>query len=166
MQLTIELANQGFCARPAREGDFADYLSLKRECFRPYVERFYGRWDEKDQAVRNRGAFEQSLAQTCFLCLMQHGKTVGFMGYDVLPDRIDGLSLQLTQGARGFGLGTWFLQEVIRQSEQLNIPVTLKVFRGNPAKTLYARMGFAVCGETSSHLLMQREPTRAGGSSL
>ena len=164
MQLTSELMQQGFSMRPALECDFADYLSVKRECFRSYVEQFYGKWDEEDQISRNRAAFEASLKQTCFICLMRHGKTVGFMGYDVLSEGIGGLSLQLTQSARGFGLGTWFLNEVIRQSEQLGLPVSLKVFRGNPAQKLYARMGFAVCGETPSHILMQRDPIHTGGS--
>lgn len=164
MRLTSELMHQGFSVRPALECDFADYLSVKRECFQAYVEQFYGKWDEEDQLHRNHVAFEASLAQTCFLCLTRHGKTVGFMGYDVLPDCIGRLSLQLTQGARGLELGTWFLNEVIRQSERLNLPITLQVFRGNPAQNLYARMGFAVCNETPSHILMQRDPIHTGGS--
>ena len=56
---------------------------------------------------------------------------------------------------RGKGIGSWYLNEVIKKHK--NQDIYLRVFRSNPAQNLYKRFGFEIYDETKSHYLMVRK---------
>ena len=64
------------------------------------------------------------------------------------------------------GLGSVLVREVIARGVALGLPVRLRVFKTNPAHELYRRLGFAVVGETETHLLMERAARTAAGGVL
>ena len=161
LRMTPELAQKGFVFVPACEADYPEYLDVKREGFRKYVDEYYGGWIEDVQVKMNHDVFMKTLKQTCFVRIVRDGETVGFFGCDEQADAIAGVTLQLTQGAQNQGLGSCFLAQVTERARQTGKPVTLKVFKSNPAQKLYARFGFVTCGETFSHILMEYRPEAA-----
>ena len=155
------LLEKGFTFPVARERDFADYLQIKKECFSSYVVQYYGGWEEGAQRRRNREAFEIGKKQSCFQKVLLYGETVGFFSFDEREDTLEGITIQLSERARGQGIGSFFLREVAALSDRTGKPAILRVFRSNPAQALYRRFGFEAVGETASHCRMQYTPASA-----
>ena len=57
--------------------------------------------------------------------------------------------------AQGKGIGTWLLEQVIRDAREKKLAVTLTVLKTNPARRLYERLGFQVYGEKNRRLQMR-----------
>lgn len=154
MQLTEELLRKGFAVCDVTGADLPAWQESKKVCFREYVDRWYGGWDDEAQLRMNEATFEKSRKLSCLKKVLLHGETVGFLGFDEGPEEITGLLIHVSAPARNQGLGAWFLSQV----RALGKPASLKVFKDNPARRLYERHGFAVCGETDSHYLMKSLP--------
>ncbi len=67
------------------------------------------------------------------------------------------VSMWVAPEARGRGIGSLVLDDVVRAARALGARVLLQVADGNPARRLYERAGFVDTGS--------REPIRAGASS-
>jgi len=66
--------------------------------------------------------------------------------------------LQIDKAFRGQGAGTWAIGQVWRLVAQERRPaLRLTVFKNNPARALYERMGLRVVGEDECFLRMQRD---------
>lgn len=49
MELTKELIKQGFSIQNVTIDDLDNYISIKRACFKKYVDEYYGEWIEDIQ---------------------------------------------------------------------------------------------------------------------
>ena len=58
------------------------------------------------------------------------------------------------------GIGARLITTVLRDAHERGQSVTLDVFKVNPARFLYERLGFLVVGETETRLLMEARPRR------
>lgn len=56
------------------------------------------------------------------------------------------------------GLGTELLRKLIRESEDVSLPLRLQVARNNPARRLYERLGFVAGEEDQMYCHMERPP--------
>ena len=66
--------------------------------------------------------------------------------------------LQIDEAFRGQGAGTWAIGQVWQMVAQERRPaLRLTVFKDNPARALYERMGLRVMGEDGYFLRMQRD---------
>ncbi|MDR6958435.1 ribosomal protein S18 acetylase RimI-like enzyme [Pseudomonas brassicacearum] len=66
--------------------------------------------------------------------------------------------LQIDKAFRGQGAGTWTIGQVWdRVTLERRPALRLTVFKGNPARALYERMGLRVVGEDECFLRMQRD---------
>jgi ribosomal protein S18 acetylase RimI-like enzyme len=63
-------------------------------------------------------------------------------------------SIELAPEAQRTGIGSSIIRSVLREASQRRVPVRLQVFRQNPARRLYQRLGFHVTGETPTHVEM------------
>jgi Acetyltransferases len=158
MRLTIELINKGFSLKNVDIDDLADYLDVKRMCYKKYVDEYYGGWDENLQIKMNTDAFHNAMKESCFKKLLLNSVPAGFFAYDEQEDKIDGISIQMMEMAQNKGIGSFYLRHVTSISKESNKPVFLKVFKSNPAQNLYKRFGFQVYDETSTHFLMCYNP--------
>ena len=57
---------------------------------------------------------------------------------------------------QGSGIGTRILKEQLLADKKSNINTILQVFKENPAKKLYEKVGFEVYDETNTHYKMIR----------
>ena len=90
--------------------------------------------------------------------VMRDGLPIGRMLVDRNAEEIHLVDISLLQDHRGLGIGTQLLQELINESVAANAPLTLFVEDGNPAKRLYARLGFAEVGYQPPYVSMTRIP--------
>lgn len=155
ISLPQELADKGFALCPASAADLNDFVRVKMTCYRKYVEKFYGNWNDADQIQRNTERFYKTRGFTNFTKILFHENTAGFFSYDVREDRIAAVTLQMTEEARNLGMGSFILRHILALGKQIGKPVYLRVFKTNPAKRLYERFGFTVYDETESHFLMR-----------
>lgn len=66
--------------------------------------------------------------------------------------------LQIDEAFRGQGAGTWAIGQVLDMVAQERRPaLRLTVFKNNPARLLYERMGLRVVGEDECFLRMERD---------
>ncbi|KAE9659477.1 N-acetyltransferase [Pseudomonas sp. PB105] len=63
--------------------------------------------------------------------------------------------LHMLEDCRGIGAGTWVLGQMALKAQRLG-RLRLTVFKTNPAKTLYLRMGFNIVGEEDCFWRMER----------
>lgn len=63
--------------------------------------------------------------------------------------------LHMLEGARGRGAGSWVLQQMALKAQPLGL-LRLTVFKSNPARKLYERMGLSVVGEEDCFWRMER----------
>ena len=54
------------------------------------------------------------------------------------------------------GIGSKILEEQLKENKEKGIRTILQVFKDNPAKKLYERLGFKVYGETETHYQMEK----------
>ncbi|MGH4119164.1 GNAT family N-acetyltransferase [Clostridium sp.] len=155
MQLTAELLNQGFSFQDVSIDDLANYIDVKRVCYKKYVDEYYGGWIENIQIKMNTDAFTDMMKETCFQKLLLNNVTIGFVSYNELDDEIEGISIQMFETSQHKGVGSFFLTYITSLSKKVNKPIFLKVFKSNPAQNLYKRFGFDKYSETETHYLMR-----------
>src|SRR3954452_21429239 len=138
--------------------DDRDYLfRLKDASVRPYVEQTYGPWDE----ARQRRLFEEHIRPWATRIVLVDGREAGMM--EILPEdagspRVHLANIWLAPEYHGRGIGTRLVTDLVREAHARGVSVTLNVFKVNPARRLYERLGFVVIGETATQYQMACHP--------
>ncbi|MCL2407523.1 MAG: GNAT family N-acetyltransferase [Defluviitaleaceae bacterium] len=156
------LLDKGFSFTRVVEDGLPGYLIVKKNCYEKYVDEYFGGWVNGVQLELNTEAFKRLLGKDDFIRISLHGETVGFYSFDVLDDRIDGITIQMIKMAQGMGVGSLYLRHIVNLSHETNKPIYLKVFKSNPAVKLYERFGFVIYDGTASHYLMKFNPSCEG----
>jgi ribosomal protein S18 acetylase RimI-like enzyme len=95
--------------------------------------------------------------------ILRDGTPVGRMIVVRSADEIRLADIALLPDERGSGLGSALIRELQAEAARSSLPLRLHVARGNAgAARLYERLGFAVCGDTGSHLRMEWLPSTLG----
>ncbi len=140
--------------RPAQPSDLADLLALVEKTLRKYVEQSLGPWD----SLGAERSIEASLQQCDWQILSLNGARLGAIAV-VRGDREMRLAeLFLEPAFHGRGWGTALVQEVMAEARQRGLPLRLRVLRSNPARRLYARLGFEVEQSSPERLWMVVQP--------
>ena len=63
--------------------------------------------------------------------------------------------ISLLNEYQGKGIGRNILEKQLEENRKNNIRTILQVFKDNPAKRLYERLGFKIYGETETHYQME-----------
>jgi len=159
MTLNQTLTDKGFAITDAEKSDFDVYYAISRLCYEKYVDEYFGGWVEDVQLAMNSSSFDEHIAQTVFKKILLHDKVVGFFAYNDLNDKIDGVSIQMTEEARGNGIGSYYLEHIISIANHGRKPIFLQVFKSNPARNLYERYGFVTYDVSVSHYQMRYDPS-------
>lgn len=101
--------------------------------------------------------YQAQFPQADYRIVEHDGQAVGRLYVDRRPDVIHILDITLLPDARGLGLGTLLLQEIIDEAEATNRDVSLYVERENTARALYQRLHFRQVEEQGIYILMRRQ---------
>jgi ribosomal protein S18 acetylase RimI-like enzyme len=63
--------------------------------------------------------------------------------------------LHMLEGCRGLGAGSWVLEQMALKAQSLGL-LRLTVYKSNPARVLYQRMGFSIVGDEDCFWRMER----------
>jgi ribosomal protein S18 acetylase RimI-like enzyme len=89
------------------------------------------------------------------------GRPAGRLYVDRTDDEIRIVDIALLPEFRGSGAGTALLRSVLDDGDRRGLPVTIHVEKGNRARGLYARLGFAPVSDAGAYDLYTHPPTSA-----
>lgn len=156
------LAEAGVALRPQVEGDAAFlcrlYISLRwQEVLQ------VAHWDDafrlaflKDQFAKQYRHYATYYTRSDFMIVERHGEPVGRLLLDRgHPSDLRVVDIAFLPESRGHGLGTAFLRAVQDEARAEGKKVSIHVEQENPAKRLYARLGFRDISQTGPYWLME-----------
>jgi GNAT superfamily N-acetyltransferase len=139
-----------YTLRQATEADYAWLRWLHHATMRESVEGIWG-WD----GARQDAFFQEHFDPTRCQIVQVGGCDVGLIEVDWTQADVFLANIQVTPDRHGSGLGTRLIRDLQEQARRAGRAVALQVNRANRARSLYARLGFEVIGETDTHFRMR-----------
>lgn len=133
--------------------DFDFLFELKKQNFKWYVDKIWG-WNDEDQQQRLKQDLEEHLAHKRIILI--DNKLAGV--YVIHTTENGDLfinEISILKEYQNKGIGRKILEEQLKENHLKGIRTILQVFKDNPAKSLYERLGFKVYGETETHYQME-----------
>lgn len=122
---------------------------LTRRAMLPYYRQFDLLWVEE--------AFDQAWGWREQWLVMKGELVLGFCSLSQDRQALFIRELHLLPEHRAHGVGGWVLAQLCDWAQQRRLPLLrLMVFCSNPARRLYARVGFVEMGEDDGFVRMQR----------
>jgi ribosomal protein S18 acetylase RimI-like enzyme len=122
-------------------------------------------WDaaQRDMFVAMQWSAQQQGYRTQFPHAQQHivcleACCVGYLTVDAHDEVVHIVDIALLPPYRNNGIGGTLLQNVLAHATHDGQRVRLRVVHNNPARRLYARLGFQVMADTGTHYIMEVEP--------
>ncbi|MGW5365762.1 N-acetyltransferase family protein [Actinopolymorpha pittospori] len=145
--------------RPAKSSDRGFFFEVRRAGFRTYVEETSG-WDDAEQ----RTSADREFDELPIAIVEEDGRSVGYLCV-VHKDEYDFIDeIAVLPEAQGRGIGTQLLRDILQSAQRRGVPVRLSVFAGNPARALYARLGFHVTRIDLPRIAMEWKPSERSPS--
>lgn len=133
--------------------DFDFLFELKKENFKWYVDKIWG-WNDNEQKQRLKQDLEEHLAHKRIILV--DNKKVGVYAVHTTEDGDLFINeISILKEYQNKGIGRKILEEQLKENRQKGIRTILQVFKDNPAKNLYEKLGFKVYGETETHYQME-----------
>ena len=134
--------------RPIKQKDFEFLWRLHNAALKDYVTQTWG-WDEDWQKRNFTKTFKPEKAQI----IVFEEKDVGYWEVSEKETETVLISIRLLPAYQKRGIGTKLIKDLLDNSQK---SVRLQVLKVNPARKLYARLGFEIFDETDTHFLMRR----------
>jgi ribosomal protein S18 acetylase RimI-like enzyme len=138
--------------RQATALDKEPLYEVHRAAMRDHVAAVWG-WDEADQRARFQASFDPARTSV----IIVSGEIRGLLRVEDRGGELFLASIELAPEAQGAGMGREIVGSILSEAAQRRLPVRLQVFRQNPARRLYERLGFHVVRETATHVEMVHE---------
>ena len=127
-------------------------------------------WTEAQKAefLRSQFALQRAHYRTYYpdadFCIIEtDGRSIGRLYVHRSAQEIRLMDIALLPAWRGRGIGGAYLQALLREAQAANLPVTLHVEPGNPARRLYLRAGFRRAAELGLYQLLVWLPPKPAG---
>lgn len=114
------------------------------------------------QFAAQRRHYQEYYPDATFDVIVFDNRPIGRLYVDRWPAEIRIVDITMLPEARGAGIGTRLLREILAEGERAGKPVSIHVERYNPAIRLYYRLGFAPVDEHGIYFLMQWSPAHDG----
>ena len=137
----LDLSEQGIGFRPAEETDIPFLLALRYETMGPHVVASGVTHSEQDYLDRVLVSFELAWI------LLREGQPAGLLKVSREGQVWELKQIQLGPVLQGQGLGQRIIEAFLAEARRCGARVKLDVFKANPARKLYERLGFVVVGE-------------------
>ena len=141
--------------RNATDSDKGFLWKLKVASMRQYVEQVYG-WDDTVQYEY----FENSFHPENIKIIQVDGQDMGMYELQERDEDWFLARIEILPEFQRKGIGTKVIQGIIQEAKGTNKPLDLQVFKVNPARKLYERLGFIKVGENKIHIQMHSPNNR------
>jgi len=134
--------------------DFDFLFELKNQNFKCYIEKIWG-WNDEVQKERLKIDLEEHLEHKRIIEIS--GQKVGVYATHITEDgELFINEISILKQYQKQGIGTDILTKQLEENKKNGIITRLQVFKENPAKKLYERLGFIVYNETETHYQMEK----------
>ncbi len=128
--------------------DLEYILLLKELCLKWYIEIIYG-WDlDIQRKLTNK---ELDNHKDDMRIIMKDGKDIGITTFYKENDEYEVGLIMIHPDNQGGGLGGTIINEYIKYAHDDNKTIKIKVYKENPARRLYERLGFILYKEDDTH---------------
>lgn len=110
-----------------------------------------GMWDDTRAEARFRRVFKRE--QSRVIC--RDGHDIGWLQISASRQRIRLHQIHIIERFRNQGIGAALIGALLRHAGRTRMTVALNVVRGNPALSLYLRLGFHVTGGDEEKFYME-----------
>lgn len=133
--------------------DFDFLFELKKQNFKWYVDKIWS-WNDDDQKQRLKQDLKEHLQHKRIILL--DNKEVGIYVVHITENGDLFINeISILKEYQNKGIGRKILEEQLKENHKKGIRTILQVFKENPAKRLYEKLGFKVYGETETHYQME-----------
>ena len=133
--------------------DFDFLFELKKQNFKLYVDKIWS-WNDDDQKQRLKQDLKEHLQHKRIILL--DNKEVGIYVVHITENGDLFINeISILKEYQNKGIGRKILEEQLKENHKKGIRTILQVFKENPAKRLYEKLGFKVYGETETHYQME-----------
>ena len=133
--------------------DFDFLFDLKKQNFKWYVDKIWG-WRDDEQKERLKNDLKDHLSHKKTILI--DGCPAGVYASHITENGDFFINeISLLNEYQGKGIGRNILEKQLEENRKNNIRTILQVFKDNPAKRLYERLGFKIYGETETHYQME-----------
>ena len=134
--------------------DFDFLFKLKKDNFKIYVDNIWG-WNDDDQIKRLRIDLEETLEQKNVI--IYNDTKVGVFSFYMIENNVCRINeINILKEYQNLGIGSYILENKLKENSDKNIRTILQVFKDNPALNLYKRLGFRIYEETETHYKMEK----------
>lgn len=130
--------------RPASLEDMPFLLALRKLTMTEHLQRVGKPTDDDAHDQRIRAHFEDAM----IVC--EGAEAIGLLKVTRAADEWHVHQIQILPARQGRGIGEAVLRELLGDAARENVPVSLSVLHGNPARKLYERLGFRLASETDT----------------
>ncbi len=133
--------------------DFDFLFYLKKENFKWYVDKIWG-WNDDDQKERLKQDLKEHLHHKKIILF--NNKMIGVYVIHITETGDMFINeISILKEYQNKGIGKKILEDQLKENNENGIRTILQVFKENPAKKLYERLGFTVYRETETHYQME-----------
>lgn len=100
--------------------------------------------------------YVEQFRDAAFDVIERGGRAIGRLYVDRRDDELRIIDIALLPEARGSGIGSALLGELLEEASQRGVAVRIHVERNNPALRLYERLGFVPVEDQGVYWLMER----------
>ena len=136
--------------RPTRDSDVDFLYALHVATMKEYVEKTWG-WNDAFQESLFRKNYASGESQIITL----NENEIGMISIEHKVDEIFLRVIEIHPDYQRQGLGSAIIHKIINDATRQKKPVSLRVLKVNPAKSLYERLGFRTIEETPTHYIMK-----------
>jgi GNAT superfamily N-acetyltransferase len=139
------------CLAQAGAADAAYLYDLVERTMCSYVEATWGGWREAE----TRDTLSKAAAEGRYSLIHVGDQVVGAVCVERHATHIQLEQLYVEPQHQRRGIGTTIVRDILAEAGCSKLPVRLRVLAVNPARELYARLGFVVTKRTPERLFME-----------
>lgn len=110
------------------------------------------------QAAAQHSHYALHFADAEWLIIEREGEAIGRLYLREMPADLHIVDISLMPASRGQGIGGAILEDTLALARGRDNGVTIHVERNNPARSLYARLGFEIIEEKGIYDLLRAQP--------
>ena len=133
--------------RTCREHDREWLFELFAKTMSEYIAQTFGLWDEPF----HRSQFDKEFQPNAWQVILFREEDVGILQTEDRPNTLWISNIQIDPRFQSKGIGSKVIRSLVDKAQRAGKSVTLRVFKVNPARQLYERLGFHLTGENETH---------------